>query len=68
MRDPVLYPFYSDISSLPGVGPKARPVLARLIGGDRERHQLFELRVVNVNMYAKGKGSSVPSDNQAREK
>jgi ATP-dependent DNA helicase RecG len=34
MRDPVLYPFYADISSLPGVGPKLHPVLGRLIGGE----------------------------------
>lgn len=34
MRDPVLFPFYNDLSSLPGVGPKVRPHLARLIGGE----------------------------------
>ena len=34
MRDPLLYPLYADISTLPGVGPKVKPVLARLIGGE----------------------------------
>ena len=43
MRDPVLYPFYSDLSSLPGVGPKVRPVLARLIGGETWLDLLFHL-------------------------
>lgn len=43
MRDPVLYPFYSDLSSLPGVGPKVRPVLARLIGGETFLDLLFHL-------------------------
>ena len=43
MRDPVLYPFYSDISSLPGVGPKLRPILARLIGGETWLDLLFHL-------------------------
>ncbi|MDP3495443.1 MAG: ATP-dependent DNA helicase RecG [Hyphomonadaceae bacterium] len=43
MRDPVLYPFYADLSSLPGVGPKVRPVLARLIGGETWLDLLFHL-------------------------
>ncbi|MFT3724945.1 MAG: ATP-dependent DNA helicase RecG [Hyphomonadaceae bacterium] len=43
MRDPVLYPFYNDLSSLPGVGPKVRPVLARLIGGEAYLDLLFHL-------------------------
>ncbi|HPN06351.1 MAG TPA: ATP-dependent DNA helicase RecG [Hyphomonadaceae bacterium] len=43
MRDPVLYPFYNDLSSLPGVGPKSRPVLARLIGGETWLDLLFHL-------------------------
>ncbi len=34
MRDPVLYPFYANISTLPGVGPRVLPLLARLIGGE----------------------------------
>jgi len=45
MRDPVLYPFYADLSSLPGVGPKVRPVLARLIGGETWLDLLFHLPV-----------------------
>jgi ATP-dependent DNA helicase RecG len=43
MRDPVLYPFYADISSLPGVGPKIRPLLSRLIGGERVLDLLLHL-------------------------
>lgn len=43
MRDPVLYPFYADIDSLPGVGPKVRPVLARLIDGETILDLLFHL-------------------------
>ncbi len=43
MRDPVLYPFYNDLSSLPGVGPKVRPHLARLIGGETYLDLLFHL-------------------------
>jgi ATP-dependent DNA helicase RecG len=43
MRDPVLYPFYNALSSLPGVGPKMRPALARLIGGDTFLDLLFHL-------------------------
>ena len=45
MRDPVLYPFYADLSSLPGVGPKVRLVLARLIGGETWLDLLFHLPV-----------------------
>jgi ATP-dependent DNA helicase RecG len=43
MRDPVLFPFYNDLSSLPGVGPKLRPVLARLIGGETWLDLIFHL-------------------------
>jgi ATP-dependent DNA helicase RecG len=43
MRDPVLYPFYADISSLPGVGPKIRPLLVRLLGGERVLDLLLHL-------------------------
>jgi ATP-dependent DNA helicase RecG len=45
MRDPVLYPFYADISTLPGVGPKLKPVLTRLIGGETLLDLLFHLPV-----------------------
>lgn len=43
MRDPVLFPFYNDLSSLPGVGPKLRPVLARLISGETWLDLIFHL-------------------------
>jgi len=43
MRDQALYRFYKDIDSLPGVGPKVRPVLARLIGGETWLDLLFHL-------------------------
>jgi ATP-dependent DNA helicase RecG len=45
MRDPVLYPFYADIGSLPGVGPKVKPILARLIGGETLQDLVFHLPV-----------------------
>ena len=45
MRDPVLYPFYADIDGLPGVGPKVKPVLARLIGGETLLDLIFHLPV-----------------------
>jgi ATP-dependent DNA helicase RecG len=45
MRDPVLYPFYADIDSLPGVGPKVKPILARLIGGETLFDLVFHLPV-----------------------
>jgi ATP-dependent DNA helicase RecG len=45
MRDPVLYPFYADIGSLPGVGPKVKPILARLVGGETLQDLIFHLPV-----------------------
>jgi ATP-dependent DNA helicase RecG len=45
MRDPILYPFYADISSLPGVGPKVKPVVERLIGGETLLDLIFHLPV-----------------------
>ena len=43
MRDPILFPFYNDLSSLPGVGPKLRPALARLLGGETWLDLIFHL-------------------------
>ena len=43
MRDPILFPFYNDLSSLPGVGPKLRPALARLVGGETWLDLIFHL-------------------------
>jgi ATP-dependent DNA helicase RecG len=43
MRDQALYPFYQDIDSLPGVGLKVRPHLARLINGETWLDVLFHL-------------------------
>jgi ATP-dependent DNA helicase RecG len=45
MRDAILFPFYNDLSSLPGVGPKLRPALARLIGGETWLDLIFHLPV-----------------------
>jgi len=45
MRDPILFTFYNDLSSLPGVGPKLRPALARLIGGETWLDLIFHLPV-----------------------
>jgi ATP-dependent DNA helicase RecG len=43
MRDPVLHPFFADLSSLPGIGPKLRPALAKLIGGEQVLDLLYHL-------------------------
>lgn len=43
MRDPALYPFYSDISTLGGVGPKMRATLERLISGETVLDLIFHL-------------------------
>ncbi len=43
MRDPALYPFYADIATLPGVGPKMRATLEKLIGGDTLLDLIFHL-------------------------
>ncbi len=45
MRDPALYPLYAGIDSLPGVGPKVKPVLARLIGGETLLDLVYHLPV-----------------------
>lgn len=43
MRDPALYPFYADISTLAGVGPKMRATLEKLISGDTILDLIFHL-------------------------
>jgi len=35
MRDERLFPLFADIETLPGIGPKTKPALAKLIGGER---------------------------------
>ena len=34
MRDERLFPLFESLDSLSGVGPKLKPVLERLVGGD----------------------------------
>ena len=34
MRDERLYPLFQPLDSLPGIGPKLKPVLERLVDGD----------------------------------
>ena len=34
MRDERLYPFFAELDTLPGIGPKLREPLARLVGGN----------------------------------
>ncbi len=43
MRPEILFPYYADISSLKGLGPKTAPLVARLIGGDKLLDLLFHL-------------------------
>ncbi|HEV7694155.1 MAG TPA: ATP-dependent DNA helicase RecG [Hyphomonadaceae bacterium] len=59
MRDPLLYPFYADIDSLPGVGPKVKPTLARLIGGETVLDLLFHLPVSWIDRRNRATISSV---------
>lgn len=35
MRPEILFPYFAEVTSLKGVGPKVRPALERLIGGSR---------------------------------
>lgn len=43
MRDPRLYPLFAGLDSLPGVGPKTAPLLAKAVGGERVLDLLLHL-------------------------
>ncbi len=45
MRDERLFPLFADLGSLPGIGPKTKPVLERLIGGEHIWDALLHLPV-----------------------
>ena len=43
MRPEILFPFFKDIKSLSGIGPKTAPLLQRLTGGDKVLDLLLHL-------------------------
>lgn len=43
MRPEILYPYFADLESLPGLGPKLSPLVAKLVGGDKIVDLLFHL-------------------------
>ena len=43
MRPAVLYPLFAPLESLPGVGPRIRPLLARILGGEAVADLLWHL-------------------------
>ncbi|MBB37135.1 MAG: ATP-dependent DNA helicase RecG [Hirschia sp.] len=45
MRPQILFPYFAALDSLPGLGPKTTPLVAKLVGGDRILDLLFHLPV-----------------------
>ncbi len=45
MRHESLYPYFAELSSLSGIGPKTAPALERLVGGNKVRDLLFHMPV-----------------------
>ncbi|AJD52064.1 ATP-dependent DNA helicase RecG [Thalassospira xiamenensis M-5 = DSM 17429] len=43
MRPEILFPLFAEIDSLPGIGPRLKPLLARLIGGEHVVDLLWHL-------------------------
>jgi ATP-dependent DNA helicase RecG len=43
MRPEILFPLFAPLASLPGLGPKLAPLVARVAGGDRVLDLLFTL-------------------------
>lgn len=62
MRDPLLFPFFADIGGLPGVGPKIKPVLTRLIGGETVLDLVFHLPTSWVDRRIRGTIADAPFD------
>lgn len=49
MRPEILFAYFADLESLPGLGPKTAPLLARLVGGTRVLDLLFHLPVAWID-------------------
>ena len=45
MRPEILFPYFAELESLPGIGPKTAPLVARLVGGTRVLDLLLHLPV-----------------------
>ncbi|MFC7290634.1 ATP-dependent DNA helicase RecG [Hirschia litorea] len=43
MRPDILFPFFKDLKSLSGIGPKTAPLLQKLVGGDKVLDLLLHL-------------------------
>lgn len=65
MRDERLYPFFADLGSLPGVGPKMKPVLARLVGGETVLDLLYHLPTSWIDRRNRGSIAEVEIDSVA---
>lgn len=61
MRPEILYPLFTDISSIRGVGERARKLLANLIGGDKIVNLLWHLPSGIIDRsYSPRLGKAVP--------
>ena len=43
MRPEILNPYFADVSTLPGIGAKTKPLVEKLVGGDKVLDILFHL-------------------------
>ncbi len=43
MRPEILFPLFAEIDTLPGIGPRLKPLVARLIGGAHIADLLWHL-------------------------
>lgn len=53
MRSEILFPLFKELKSLPGIGPKTAPLLARLVGGDSLLNLLLHLPTGWIDRSAK---------------
>lgn len=62
MRDESLYPFFADLVSLPGIGPKTAPLVERLVGGDKVIDLLLHLPTHWIDRRARSSIVEAPVD------
>jgi ATP-dependent DNA helicase RecG len=60
MRPEILYPLFAPLASLPGLGPKLAPLVARVAGGDRVLDLLFTLPTGLVDRHVRPLGAARP--------
>ena len=62
MRPEILFPYFADLSTLPGLGPKTTPLVEKLVGGDKVLDLLFHLPRTWIDRRPRASIADMPFD------